>query len=31
MKYLRHLFVQVLIAVVLGGICGQVWPGSARR
>jgi aerobic C4-dicarboxylate transport protein len=26
MKYLRHLFVQVLIAVVLGGICGYFWP-----
>jgi aerobic C4-dicarboxylate transport protein len=26
MKYLRHLFVQVLIAVVLGGMCGYFWP-----
>ncbi|SDR68084.1 aerobic C4-dicarboxylate transport protein [Opitutus sp. GAS368] len=27
MKYLRHLYIQVLIAVVLGGVCGQFWPG----
>ena len=26
MKYLRHLYIQVLIAVVLGGICGQFYP-----
>lgn len=26
MKYLRHLYIQVLIAVILGGICGYVWP-----
>ncbi|MDB6128074.1 MAG: C4-dicarboxylate transporter DctA, partial [Verrucomicrobia bacterium] len=26
MKYFRHLFVQVLVAVVLGGICGHLWP-----
>jgi aerobic C4-dicarboxylate transport protein len=26
MKYLRHLYIQVLIAVILGGVCGQFWP-----
>lgn len=26
MKHLRHLYVQVLIAVVLGGVCGHLWP-----
>lgn len=26
MKYLRQLYVQVLIAVVLGGVCGHLWP-----
>jgi aerobic C4-dicarboxylate transport protein len=26
MKYLRHLYIQVLIAVVLGGVCGHFWP-----
>ena len=26
MRHLRHLYVQVLIAVILGGICGQYWP-----
>ncbi|HKB56082.1 MAG TPA: C4-dicarboxylate transporter DctA [Lacunisphaera sp.] len=27
MKYLRHLYIQVLIAVILGGVCGHIWPG----
>ncbi len=26
MKYLRHLFVQVLVAVALGAVCGCLWP-----
>jgi aerobic C4-dicarboxylate transport protein len=26
MKHLRKLYVQVLIAVVLGAICGKIWP-----
>jgi aerobic C4-dicarboxylate transport protein len=26
MKHLRHLYIQVLIAVILGGVCGQFWP-----
>jgi aerobic C4-dicarboxylate transport protein len=26
MKYFRHLYIQVLIAVILGGMCGQIWP-----
>jgi aerobic C4-dicarboxylate transport protein len=27
MKYFRHLYIQVLIAVILGGMCGHIWPG----
>jgi len=25
-RYFRHLYLQVLLAVVLGGVCGQLWP-----
>ena len=30
MKYLRHLYVQVLIATLLGGVCGVFWPNFAE-
>lgn len=30
MNYLRHLYVQVLVATLLGGICGVFWPNFAE-
>jgi Na+/H+-dicarboxylate symporter len=26
MRLLRHLYVQVLIGIILGGVVGYVWP-----
>ena len=31
MRYLRHLYVQVLIGILIGGTIGYVWPGFGAQ